>query len=332
MKLNQRKKYYVIALIFAVLVIVTMMITIGMQYYHISDSAGDIMDVVEYQGYFVMIVDESENLFWEDVYGYAKEKASECGYYLELMGIDNSYDYTKEELLDRSIAAHVDGILLQGGESNLIEGIQKAIDAGIPVVTILDDSPDSVRNSYVGVSNYDLGQEYRKNIELLSGKGIEEFVVLLEANAEDSSKNLIYTSIIDATKDWDIQVESYSIVSDSTFQIDENIRNIIIQNEVEIDAIICTTPNQTNSVYQSVISYNKVGKIVVIGYSSEETILEAVEKNIVDSTIIIDSFIFGESCIETLYGLTQGNRVSEYITIPIRSIHQDNLEDYQLGQ
>lgn len=63
--------------------------------------------------------------------------------------------------MNMSIASNVDGIILQySGEQGLESKIDEAVQKGIPVVTVMGDAVHSKRQSFVGVSDYQLGSAY----------------------------------------------------------------------------------------------------------------------------------------------------------------------------
>ncbi len=73
---------------------------------------------------------------------------------------------------DQAIARQPKGIVVFGVEPVLTPQIDKAVDAGIPVVTILGDLPESKRLTFVGSHQYDLGYIGGKKLaEDLGSKG-----------------------------------------------------------------------------------------------------------------------------------------------------------------
>jgi ribose transport system substrate-binding protein len=61
--------------------------------------------------------------------------------------------------LDEIVARQPAGILIFPGDANaLVGGIDRAIDAGIPVAMIIGDVPDSKRTIHLGISNFDAGK------------------------------------------------------------------------------------------------------------------------------------------------------------------------------
>jgi len=83
-------------------------------------------------------------------------------------------DILKEvEAMESAISKKPDGFMVICWDPNMLQApIDKAMDAGIPVVTIDADSPQSKRLCYVGTDWYTLGQELGEALmEEIGGKG-----------------------------------------------------------------------------------------------------------------------------------------------------------------
>ena len=74
--------------------------------------------------------------------------------------------------LEQAIAMKPQGLLVAGFEPLLVPVINKAVDAGIPVVTVDADLPESKRIAFVGTGNYQAGYESGKLMaKAIGGKG-----------------------------------------------------------------------------------------------------------------------------------------------------------------
>ena len=126
-----------------------------------------------YDQHYVMITDGEDSDFWNKVYESALAEARQEGVYIERFGEGLAVDYSRNELLKMAIQASVDGIIVPGDEDEeTIALINEAVEKKIPVVTVLQDSTGSLRNCFVGNNNYNLGQEYgRQILELLPEDG-----------------------------------------------------------------------------------------------------------------------------------------------------------------
>jgi ribose transport system substrate-binding protein len=123
------------------------------------------------------------------VFNYAKigaeRQAKEYGNVEILWNAPASADQLKQkEILESFITQRVDGIAISALNGDfLTETINKAIDAGIPVVTWDSDAPKSKRIAFYGVDDYESGQIMgREAARLLNGKGTVALITSLGAN------------------------------------------------------------------------------------------------------------------------------------------------------
>ena len=129
--------------------------------------------------YLFVSSDESQML--RDIYEKTASACERSGVWLEWCGKDTPGEYTASQCIDLSIAMKADGMIVYpDGSEDLAGAIERAFGQGIPVVTILRDIPDSDRVSYVGVSNYQVGDLYGGQLLSLLHNGSNE-VCLLKA-------------------------------------------------------------------------------------------------------------------------------------------------------
>jgi ribose transport system substrate-binding protein len=73
---------------------------------------------------------------------------------------------------EQAIARKPAGIIVVGFEPSLNAIVDKAVDAGIPIVTVDADLPGSKRIAFVGTGNFQAGYEGGKKLsQLIGGKG-----------------------------------------------------------------------------------------------------------------------------------------------------------------
>ncbi|MDO5573966.1 MAG: substrate-binding domain-containing protein [bacterium] len=288
----------------------------------------------EYDRHYALITDDLEKSFWDSVYAGTKEEGDRSGAYVERLGKNLAVTYTKNELMDIAIDSHVDGIILEADESEeTTQLIKRATENGIPVVTVLSDCANSDRKSYVGVSNYNLGGEYGKQIMKLLGEENQKILILMNVNTEDSAQNIIFTAIQEtlekAGADMShIDIDTAAISDDGAFGAEESIRDIFMDSENLPDIMICLNELNTTSAYQAVVDYNKVGIINIIGYYSSDTILKAIDRNVIQATISVDTAQMGRYCVQALDEYIATGHVSEYFSVDISQITMENVNDY----
>lgn len=121
----------------------------------------------------VLIAQERENPFWRMVEKGARETAADTGMQIDYMGPIRINPSEQANLLEKSIAAKPDAILLQGfKDQSYVQLINKAADAGIPVITVDADMSASRRLAYVGTDNREAGVRMGELVvEEADGKG-----------------------------------------------------------------------------------------------------------------------------------------------------------------
>ncbi|WP_099467388.1 sugar ABC transporter substrate-binding protein [Konateibacter massiliensis] len=284
-----------------------------------------------YEKHYAFIADDSSDTIWEGVYKSAKEEAEENNIYLELSGKNLAVNYTKSQLLDIAIDSNVDGVILEGDESNgLRDIISEAEEKGIPVITVLSDCTNSGRKSFVGVNSYSMGQVYGEQVLKTTEGG--NILVLMNTNSDNTIQNIIYAGIRDTLKgderNEDYHLNALAINNKSTFGTEEAVRDIFINEEETPDIIICLDEVSTTSAYQAVVDYNKVGVVNIMGCYTSDTILNAIDREVINSTISIDYKELGEYCIDALQEYSNTGHVSEYMSADINLITKENVGEY----
>lgn len=305
---------------------------LGMGYYKYKINDIDLADNQSYETYpyhYALITSGADDSFWDSVYEGAKEKGKQLDIYVENFGKNLNFSYSINELMEMAIAAKVDGIILEAetGESTQ-KMINRAVEMGIPVVTVLEDSSYSDRQCFVGVNNYNLGKEYGGQILKVAGEDTKKVIVLVDSSEGDISHNIILSGIRETLEGTEIEVVPVTIKRESIFSSEEAIRDIVMEGVDSPDILICLNSVDTVCAYQAVVDFNKVGEINIIGYYNSETVLSAIQKNIIYSTIVIDTKQMGAYSVEALNEYHTFERVSNYISVDTNLISAEDVEEY----
>ena len=333
-KIKRRNRLTVVLILMVVLLVVTTLVgIIGFRSY--INNLSEEKTGTEYQQYYAMIVDERESAFWQSIYEAAFEAGKNSGIYIDLFGTNAFQNKNREALMEIAIAADVDGIILEADEGEAMTAlINRATEEGIPVVTVYKDSANSARCSYVGVGNYDIGQEYGRRVLAIA----DEFqrpvsvAVLTSENAKDSGQNAVYSGIQDTVdlerkKGVQIELEQISVDDSNAFAAEESIRDIFTAETLP-DIIICLNERNTICVYQTVVDYNKVGQVQILGYYDSEAILTAIERDVIYATIAVDTEQMGEYCVAALQEYYSQGYTSQYFSADILLIDRNNAKEY----
>ena len=334
------------------------------RFYNGYGKSADTADDMVYDRYYVMITDDHKSSFWTSVYQGAYMRGLENNVYVDWLGGNLPQEYDKEDLMRIAIASGVDGIIVTADEGEEIAAlIDEASAQGIPVVTLYGDNTHSSRCSFVGVGSYNLGREYgRMGLYLLadiignkdnaerrlnSGRkdgevqfldparaigGKVKIAVLVNAYASDVDQNILYSGIqetMENEKSTGIELEFVPISIDDTndFSVEESIRDIFMEENVP-DIIVCLDELSTTCVYQAVVDYNMVGDVNILGYFVSDTIANAIDRNVIYATAVIDTRQMGGYCIEALQEYHDLGYTSQYFTADVTVINKNNVAQY----
>jgi len=354
---NSHRKIDKLTIVFLSLAVVGLIATVGMIFYFKKNFA-DVNNLnnegtVAYTKEYAFITKDSSQNFWNPVYEEMKKYGDETGIYIEWMGKNITNDYKWLDLIDIAIDAKVDGIILEADSSDAcIKAINKAADQGIPVVTIREDCPSSKRISYVGVSYYNLGSEYgnlmmgavkeqiKKNrLEELFSENDEEnsetgikVLVLIDKNAIDTAQNTTLLAIQEQLskekyREKEIEIVTVPIDNSNDFSAEESVQDILRTPDLA-NIIICLNEINTVSVYQLLVERNLVGKTTIIGYSDNEAVIKAIQKNIINSSITADVKQLGNFGIDAINEYYEYGRVSDYYSVNFTVIDMTNVGNY----
>jgi len=314
----------------AVLLIIILMviITVSLVFFRnlIRESAQIMMKEEEnkYKGYYVLITGDDDEGFWQGILQGAKQEAAEEGIYLEQAGEALNTQYTKTEQLEMAIYSKVDGIILDAGDdADISELIKRAYAEGIPVVTVRNDSPGSGRVSFINISNANLGKEYGRQICRLAGQkeGTVNVCVLMDSSEQNNGQNLILTGIQDYLMargmDRRINLTTTLVHNTSVFSAEEEIRDLFLNSpdQKPADIMVCLNLSDTTCVSQTVVDYNRVGQVEIIGFYESETIRSALRKDIIQASITVDTAQMGRYCVEALSEYRESGYVSDYYAV-----------------
>lgn len=156
--------------------------------------------------------------------------------------------------------------------------------------------------------------------------------VLVNAYAQGLDQNILCSGIqetIEQERGESLEIELMLLTVDDTnaFSAEESIRDIFMEKEIP-DIIICLNELNTTCVYQAVVDYNKVGEVNILGYYDSDTIINAIDRNVIYATAAIDTEQMGRFCINALQEYHALGYTSQYFTADIRLIQKADVEGY----
>jgi ribose transport system substrate-binding protein len=233
--------------------------------------------------YFVLVATNLQLPYWKIAGAGFANAAKGMKVRADFVGPQNYDPKGERDALDQAVQKKATGILVSSADAAILkDSIDKAIAAGIPVITIDSDAPSSKRLFFIGTNNYQAGFTGGQRLaQELKGKGsVVVFTMPDQANLQDRLRGykdaLARTPEIKVTRIVDIQGDP-RIAFDTTTQI-------IGKERDKVDAFVCLEAQSGKEVAGVLNSYHVTGKVVVAMDTDQET-LDWIQKGLIAATI-----------------------------------------------
>jgi ribose transport system substrate-binding protein len=197
----------------------------------------------------------------------------------------DSYDVQAEvQEFRKAVAAKPAGIMVSPADPKLMgPEIDKAIAAGIPVVTVDADAPASKRLFYVGTDNDDAG-ELGGQVAIKKANGKGNFMVFtMPGQANLDARLFGYRKAFAGHPEMKI-VQVVDIHGQSTAAFDAAAASLSKKGADRIDGYICLEASSGKEVAQVMRNYKITDRIIIAMDTDQET-LDAIREGIIAATI-----------------------------------------------
>ena len=233
--------------------------------------------------YFVLVSANLQVPYWKAAGAGFSNASSQMKVRSDFVGPQNYDPKAERDALDQAVQKKATGILLAVTDPSLLkDSIDKAVAAGVPVITIDSDAPSSKRLFFIGTNNYQAGFTGGQRLsQELKGKGnVVVFTMPDQSNLQDRLRGykdaLAKTPEIKITRVVDIQGDP-RIAFDTTTQI-------VGKERDKVDGFVCLEAQSGKEVAGVLNSYHVTGKAVIAMDTDQET-LDWIQKGVIAATI-----------------------------------------------
>ena len=281
-----------------------------------------------YKWHVMMIGKRVDSPFWQEVYTGAKLTGESKGAIVELIGPLSDADVkSPDEYIDYAIAARVSGILAYVSDNGETESaLNRARASGIPVITLENDALGSTRQSFVGVSSFELGKMIGGLVMKSAGRTGDAMIVL-ENGAVKSSENIMLSGIHEATVSRP-GLRIQTIVSDQGVGSgsEEALRQRIL-NDKRLSVIVSLNVEDTMRIVQTVVDLNRSSSIQIIAFRESPEILDYVKKGIVSAVVAINARQMGERSVTAMLEYLETGNSNDYVITDMHVITRESMKE-----
>lgn len=239
---------------------------------------------------YFLVCTNSKIPYWQEAGAGLVAAARELKVQAELVGPEGYDANAERDEFRRVVGKKPAGILVSPGNPEIMKPeIDAAMAAGIPVITIDSDSPQSNRLFFVGTNNYQAGQLGGKWLgKLLNGKGtVVFFTIAGQANLAERLNGyqaaLAEFPAIKATQVVDMKGDP-RLAFDTT--------TAMVEKKANIDAFV-SLESLSGSEIAEVLQRQKVTDKVIVAMDTAPTTLAWIEKGVISATIMQKPFTMG---------------------------------------
>ena len=199
---------------------------------------------------------------------------------------------------DQAIAKKPKGIVVFGVDPSLIPEINKASDAGIPVVTILGDLPTSQRIAFVGSLQYDLG--YVGGIHVAEALGGTGEVAILSIpgtqmfNDREEGFRAAFAAYpgIEVVQVGDTKADTATAIS---------VAKDILTRNPDLAAFVGTDSTGGIGAATAVSEAGKSGEILTVAMDRNSDVLQAIQNGTLTGTVAQDDAAMAFWALQVLF-------------------------------
>lgn len=204
------------------------------------------------------------------------------------------------DAFEQAIVKKPNGIVVVGFEPSLVPIVNKAVEAGIPVVTVDADLPGSKRIAFVGTGNVEAGRICaRKLVELIDGKGKVAFLTIPgQSNLEDRLQG--YEEVLAEYKDIEI-VQKVDDQGDKL--VAAQMAAGLMQKHEDLAALVCVEAAGGSGAATAVREAGKQGKVKILAMDRANDVLQAIDEGVVSATGVQQTALMPFYAVQILYNL-----------------------------
>ena len=223
------------------------------------------------------------------------------------MGVKTEYvgpaDYDMSAMItafEQAIARKPAGIIVVGWEPSLNAIVDKAVDAGIPVVTVDADLPGSKRIAFVGTGNFQAGYEGGKKLpQLIGGKGK---VALMTRPGQSNLEERIA-----GYKKAFSQSQGIELVQIADTQGDPGVAAqaaaSLLQKFPDLAAIACVEAAGGSGAATAVKEAGKKGTVKIVSMDRGNEVLQAIKDGVISTSVVQQTALMPFYALQILYNL-----------------------------
>jgi ribose transport system substrate-binding protein len=275
--------------------------------------------------HFVLIIQELENPYLQELYAGAKAAAGEKDVTIEFWGTPQTNVSDHIKLIEMAIASKVDGILTQGLTQEFEPVINKAVESGIPVIFVDSDLENNDERTYVGTDNYQAG--YEMGLTVLEETSGKTKVGILNGNLINTNLEERVQGFLDAIGT-DDRMEVVAIESSNLSKIQGAEKTYrMLKSHPDISIMFGTSALDSFGIVEGIKKAKPSSEVRVYAFDVLEETFDLLKTGEIHSALRQEPYQMGYTGVNLLMDLIQGKEIEKNIYTPISILTKEDVEN-----
>ncbi len=228
----------------------------------------------------------------------------------EFFGVDTQYKGPPDlnipamiQAIELAVARKPGGIMVIGFEESLNNAVDSAVEAGIPVVTLDSDIPNSKRLTFIGTGNYDAG--YRGGIKLGELVGSGKVAILTKVGQPNLEERV--RGYRDALATFPgIEVVKVADTKSEVPMAAQAAAAVLSANR-DLAGFGCVEAAGGAGCATALREADMAGKVKVVAMDRDNDILNFIRNGVIDATVVQQTALMPFYGLAILYQLNHGD-------------------------
>ena len=270
--------------------------------------------------------------YWQTAAAGFKHAAEVYKVTARVVGPDGYDPQAEKAEFEKAVAAKPAGILVSVADAGLLEPeIDSAVSAGIPVITMDSDAPDSHRLYFIGTNNLEAGRiGGHRVIEKLGGTGTVVFFTLAgQPNMEERLKG--FKDVFSTRPNIKIG-DVIDVKGDVHTAFDKTQEMVLLTGPKKVDAFVCLDSASGKMVADALKRTNTTDRLLVVWDVSQET-LDGIKAGVIDSTVTQKPYVmgyFGLRAVDQAFHAPSPGLYPAFVDTGASLVEKHNVDQYSV--
>ena len=219
-----------------------------------------------------------------------------------------------ERFLQIALRTKVDGLIMFCQADTDIQGLRlQAARSNVIFVPVGTDPPKRENRGFIGSGSSLQGLRGGNLIGAALGKQARVGLILPDAIEGDPREVALYRGLVVALGNWPGARVAMAVQARHGILSGEEATALLVRSGEAINAIFCSSAQDTEGAAQVLVDMNLVGRIMVIGADETAEIRRFIDKGIISASIVRDSHRIGQEAVRAFVGLKSGGKPQDAV-------------------